>query len=352
MNSKKLILGIIGGGQLGSMLASAAKKINIKTIILSNDKEAPAKNFSDIFIYGNYDDKNKVNKFIELVNVVTFEFENIPFKILNNINKKKPVFPYPSINKLIQNRYSEKNFINKLGIKTTKYALIKNKSDLLKNKELFPGLLKTCTLGYDGKGQIKINSLNDLSKLSIDFKKEYILEKIVSLKKEISVIITRFKKGHYEIYEPIENVHQDQILKHSKIPAKINKAIFNKSKFWAKNITEKLDYIGTMCVEYFIDKNDNLYVNEIAPRVHNSGHLTINAFNISQFENHIRAICKMKRIKLIKKNNAKMINILGYKINEYKNKSFKKNEFFFDYKKKKVKNKRKMGHLTITTPII
>ena len=347
MSAVKPILGIIGGGQLGSMLASAAKKINIKTVVISDDEAAPAKNFCDKFIYAKYNNENKIDEFVQASNIVTFEFENIPYETLKKISQKRPVFPDPSINKIVQNRYTEKNFINKIGIKTTKFTLIKKKEDLLNNKDLLPGILKTCTLGYDGKGQYKINSLNELSNLNIDFNNEYILEKIITLKKEISIIITRFKNNTYQAYEPIENIHQDQILKNSKIPAQIDQIIFDQSISWAKKISEKLNYIGTMCVEYFIDQNNILYVNEIAPRVHNSGHLTINAYNISQFENHVRAVCQLDKIELKKISNAEMINIIGKEITNYQNKKFSKNEFFFDYLKETIKDKRKMGHLTI-----
>ena len=203
-------------------------------------------------------------------------------------------------------------------------------------------------MGYDGKGQYPINDVKDLNLLKIDFSKGYILEKLVKLKKEISVIITRFGNSEYEIYEPIENIHQDQILKNSRIPAEIDKKIFNQSKNWAITIAEELKYIGTLCVEFFIDRNDNLYVNEIAPRVHNSGHLTINAYNISQFENHIRAVCSLERIPLKKLYNAEMKNLIGNQIEPYRqNLKLNENEFFFDYLKNEIKNKRKMGHLTI-----
>ena len=171
--------------------------------------------------------------------------------------------------------------------------------------------------------------------------------KFINLKKEISVIVTRFGNQKYEIYEPIENVHDDQILKNSKIPAEISDEILKKSKNWAKHIAEELDFIGTLCVEYFVDKKDNLFVNEIAPRVHNSGHLTINSHNISQFENHIRAVCGLKRKETKKLFDAKMINLIGNDILIYKDKKFSDNEFFFDYLKKEIKPKRKMGHLTI-----
>ena len=241
-------LGIIGGGQLGSMLSMAAKKLDIKSIIYCDDINAPAQNFCDEFIFGNYNEIEKILEFANKANIITYEFENIPYTTLNEISKKKPVLPDPNVNKIIQHRLAEKDFINKLSIKTTQYSSVEKKSDLDSLGSLLPGILKTTTMGYD----------------------------------------------NYEIYEPIENTHEDQILKYSKIPADVSEKIFNESKDWAIKIAEELKYVGTLCVEFFIDKNENLYVNEIAPRVHNSGHLTINAFNVSQFENHIRAVCSLK----------------------------------------------------------
>ena len=343
----KLTLGIIGGGQLGSMLATAAKKLKIKTVVFCDDIEAPAQKFSDEFVYGRYDDQNKINEFLSKADVITFEFENIPYKTLNEINKKKTVLPKPSVNRIIQHRLAEKDFINKFNIRTTQYVSIENKSEMDTVQNLLPGLLKTTTLGYDGKGQHIINSIEDLNQLSIDFSKGYILEKLVNLKKEISIIITRFSNKKYEIYEPIENVHENQILKYSTIPADISNKILEQSKLWATQLAEELKYIGTLCVEFFIDRNENLYVNEIAPRVHNSGHLTINAYNVSQFENHVRAVCGLEQVPLKKISNAKMINLIGDQITVYRNKQLKPDEFFFDYFKKEIKPKRKMGHLTI-----
>jgi 5-(carboxyamino)imidazole ribonucleotide synthase len=342
----KPILGIIGGGQLGSMLAMAASKLEIETVIFCDDVDAPAQNFSNAFIHGEYNDQTKVNEFINRVDVITYEFENIPYETLNEINKTKPVLPKPSVNRIIQHRMAEKDFINNLNMRTTRYTSIKKKSEMDSIQDLLPGLLKTVTLGYDGKGQYLVSSLKSLDLIDIDYSKGYILEKLVKLKKEISIIITRFSDQKYEIYEPIENVHEDQILRDSKIPAVINDRILKQSKLWASQISEELKYIGTLCVEFFIDRNDNLYVNEIAPRVHNSGHLTINAYNVSQFENHIRAVCRLEQVPLKKISNAKMINIIGDQIRNYRNKKYTKNEFFFDYLKKEIKNKRKMGHLT------
>ena len=342
-----ITLGIIGSGQLGSMLCQAAKKLNVRTVVISDDEQGPAQNYCDQFINSKYDDQTKIKDFINKVDVVTFEFENIPVDILKIIDKEKKVYPKPNINKIIQNRKLEKSFVNNLGIKTTKWAFIESAKDVLKNEKLLPGILKTNTLGYDGHGQFVLNSLDDIKK-DWCFTADYILEKKVDLKKEISVIITRFQNGAMSIYDPIENIHENQILKHSKIPAEINNKINKEALESAKKIAEHLDYVGTMAVEYFINKNNELLVNEIAPRVHNSGHLTINAFNVSQFEGHIRAVCNLEIVSPSKiSTSAEMINILGKEIEEYRSKTFNESEFFFDYGKKEIKDQRKMGHLTI-----
>ena len=162
-------LGIIGGGQLGSLLSAAAKKLNIKTTIYCNDITAPAQHFCDDFIFGDYGDKQKILDFIRIVDVVTYEFENIPFETLNEMNKIKSVLPKPSVNRLIQHRLAEKDFVNKLNIRTTRYVSIEKKSDIDALEDFLPGILKTTTLGYDGKGQYPINSRNELNSLNIDF---------------------------------------------------------------------------------------------------------------------------------------------------------------------------------------
>ena len=342
-----ITLGIIGSGQLGSMLCQAAKKLNVKTVVISDDEQGPAQSYCDQFIFSKYDDQTKIKDFINKVDVVTFEFENIPVDILKNIDKVKKVYPKPDINKIIQNRKLEKTLVNDLDIKTTEWAFIKTAEDVAKNEKLLPGILKTNTLGYDGHGQFFLNSLNDIKK-DWCFTADYILEKKVDLKKEISVILTRFQNGAISIYAPIENVHVNQILKHSKIPADINDKILSEALQSAKKIAKHLDYVGTMTVEYFINQNNDLLVNEIAPRVHNSGHLTINAFNVSQFEGHVRAVCDLEIIAPDKISKAaEMFNILGKEIEEYRSKTFSDSEFFFDYGKKEIKDKRKMGHLTI-----
>ena len=333
----EVTIGILGGGQLGSLLCLGAKKLNIKTVIYCDDKDAPAQIYANEFIFGDYKDKIEIKNFVNKVDIVTYEFENIPFETLEFINQFKEVKPKPSINKIVQHRLYEKDFVNKCNISTTRYVSIKEKADINSNIKLIPGLLKTCRLGYDGKGQYKLNNISDLENLEIDFSQEYILEKMINLKKEFSIILTRFGHSIHSVYEPIENEHEDQILKYSKIPADIDEKIISKAKDWASIIADDLDYVGTICIEYFLDKNDNLYVNEIAPRVHNSGHLTINSYNISQFENHIRAICGLEKLKLEKIYNAKMINIIGEDIVSYRSKVILKMSSFLTIAKKRLK---------------
>ena len=343
---KSICLGVIGGGQLGSLLCSAAKKLKVKTVVLSDDKEAPARHFCDQFINSKYDDNAKVREFISIVDVVTYEFENIPVDFLNLIQKEKKVLPSPNINKIAQNRKLEKTFVNELGINTTDWVYIKSAEDIKKNQHLLPGLLKSNTLGYDGKGQFVLNSLKDVKK-DWCFTNNYILEKKVDLKKEISVIVARYSDGTMSSYEPIENVHKNQILFKSKIPADIDDKILGKAISNAKKISEKFNYVGVLTVEYFITKKDELLVNELAPRFHNSGHLTIDAFNQSQFSLHVSCVCNLGSKPIGKISNAEMYNILGSEILEYRKKTFKKNEFFYDYLKKEPRQGRKMGHLTI-----
>ena len=216
-------LGIIGGGQLGSMLCQAAKKLDLQTIILTDDSDAPAQNFCDEFLCSDYTTKENLEKFAQTCDVVTFEFENIPFQTLKELSAIKPVFPDPNINKIVQNRLLEKNYVNNLGVKTTKYAQIKNKSDLIKNSSLLPGFLKTTTLGYDGKGQLFLENINNLKIKEIDYSKNYILEKKINYSFEFSIILTRFQNKNIQMYSPFFNLHKNGILHMSttKIPEKV-----------------------------------------------------------------------------------------------------------------------------------
>ena len=344
MNKKTFTLGIFGGGQLGKFLVQSAKKLNIRTFVFTDSIDSPAIYHCDDFIISNYKNKKKLDFFIKNIDLATFEFENIPFETLDYIEKKIRVSPSPSIIKILQDRLKEKTFLNSIGIKTTEFYYLKKVNKKNINNNIFPALVKTLRLGYDGKGQIFLKNKKNFLKYSFK-NNEYIIEKLVNFKKEISIVITRGKNKTVS-FDAFENLHKHQILKNSKIPANINKKLNDEAKKISKKIIDKLNYIGTMCVEFFITKKNKLLVNEIAPRVHNSGHLTMNAHNVSQFENHIRAICDLKLKKPKRIHKAIMCNILGQDIEKYRSKEIAKNEFFYDYGKKEIKHKRKMGHIT------
>jgi 5-(carboxyamino)imidazole ribonucleotide synthase len=344
MNKKTFTLGIFGGGQLGKFLVLAAKKLNIKTFVFTDSLDSPAIYYCDNFIISNYENKKQLDLFIKDIDLATFEFENIPFKTLDYVEKKIKVLPKPSIIKILQDRLKEKTFLNSIGVRTTEFYYLKKINKKILNNNIFPVLVKTIRLGYDGKGQILFKNKKNFLKHSFD-NKEYIIEKLVDFKKEISIIISR-NKTKSVCFDAFENLHKHQILQRSHTPANISSKLNNEAKGIAKKIADKLNYIGTMCVEFFVTRKNELLVNEIAPRVHNSGHLTMNAYNISQFESHIRAVCNLKTKTPKKTQKAIMYNILGSAIKKYRSKTMMKNEFFYDYGKKEIKEKRKMGHLT------
>lgn len=344
MNKKTFTLGIFGGGQLGKFLVQSAKKLNIRTFVFTDSFDSPAIYHSDDFIISNYKNKKKLDFFIKNIDLATFEFENIPFQTLDYVEKKITVSPKPSIIRILQDRLKEKKFLNSIGIKTTEFYYLKKINKRKINNNIFPALVKTTRLGYDGKGQIFFKNKKNFIKYSFK-NKEYIIEKLVNFKKEISIVISR-NKSKTVAFDAFENLHKHQILQKSKIPANISRKLNNEAKEISKKIIDKLNYIGTMCVEFFVTKENKLLVNEIAPRVHNSGHLTLNAYNVSQFENHIRAVCNLKLKKPKRIYQATMYNILGFDIEKYRSKNITKNEFFYDYGKKEIKDKRKMGHIT------
>ena len=205
-----MIIGILGGGQLGMMLCQVASKLNIQTFIYSDTDDSPAIKYANHFLIKKYDDFHEIDNFIKKCDFVTYEFENIPFKTLSYIEQKIKISPSSEINQIIQDRLTEKNYVNKINIPTVPYMEINNTSDLKSvDPKFFPAILKTRKLGYDGKGQIVINSYKDISDIPNN---EYILEKKINLQQEISIIAVRYKDGTIFTYQPIENIHKNQIL--------------------------------------------------------------------------------------------------------------------------------------------
>jgi|TARA_B110000114_G_scaffold135130_1_gene141839 5-(carboxyamino)imidazole ribonucleotide synthase len=351
---KKIKVGIIGGGQLGMMLAKASKKLNIAPLIYSNTKDAPAAKVAKVY-YGDFDDIKKIKKFINQVDVVTYEFENIPTKSLKIIEQLVPIFPPIHALKITQDRVKEKKFFNDNNIPCAKTLILKKNLDLkiIKKEISFPSIIKTARLGYDGKGQYTINNYSDLleswNKLN---KVNCIIEEKIDIKKEISIIGARTSDGNIEVFPSFKNIHKNHILDITRIPSRTNKKTENLAKEHIIKILNKLKYVGVLCVEFFIDASDNLIANEMAPRVHNSGHVTIEACKTSQFEQHLRAITNntLGKVNIIKP--AVMKNLIGNDISNISQIKTKKEFFNFkktnlhNYYKKEIKPGRKMGHIT------
>jgi len=345
--SKEITLGILYSGQLETQLIKSAKKIGgIKTIVLTDDKDGPAKHVADEFICADLNDKKVIENFVKKIDLCTYAFENLSYEILKSIADVKEVHPSPNTLKIAQNRILEKKFANELGIKTTEWKSIKSLAELKEGVKLYGNcILKSVSGGYDGKQQYRFKSLEDIDE-KLDFSKEYVLEKFLHFKQEISVCITRFKDGKTFVYEPTENEHEGGILRKSKIPAEISQSIFKKSQDIAVKFVEKLDYVGTLNIEFMVDHQGELWFLEFCNRCHNGHWHTVNSYLVDQFTAHILSVCGLEFIENKKISNAEMINILGDEILKYREKKFKQNEFFFDYLKTDVRPGRKMGHLT------
>ncbi len=339
-------LGIVGGGQLGMFICIAAKKIGLRTIVYSNNKNFSAKRFCDNFFLGSFSDKNKIEDFIESADFFTIETENIPNEFLRRIEYKKQLFPTRKTVEVTQNRLVEKNFLNNINqIKTTKYFEINNFEDLENSAKKFNYncILKTQEFGYDGKGQFDIKK-NNLSHFKNENLKNFILEEKINFKLELSVIA--IGNGTQIIfYPPVQNTHKESILRETIYPAKISEKLVIDSLRISKAISEKLNLNGVLAIEMFVNKKDEILVNELAPRPHNSGHWTIDGCQFSQFDSLVSVI-KSGELKDPKPfRSCKMINLIG---NDYLNyKKLKKKFKLYDYNKEEIRENRKMGHYIV-----
>ena len=344
-------IGIIGGGQLGRMMAISARQMGYKIAVLEPGKDSPLAQIADMEINAPYDDEAALKQLLEISDVVTYEFENIPAAQIEKLasfgNLPQGYRPL----EITQNRSREKNAIQEAGFKTTGFRDVTSASDFEKAYEEIgaPCLLKTVSGGYDGKGQWFIKSDADLAEVrkAVASGEAFVLERFVNFQKEISVIVTRGVNGDVQAFPAIENIHENQILHVSIAPAKIDAELAEKAEKLAKSLIEKLDFVGTLAIEMFVTEED-IIINELAPRPHNSGHLTIDAFNVSQFEQHIRAICGLPLIKPELMTPATMVNLLGqhmdYTLSTWRAPEFAHGKLHL-YGKEEMKRDRKVGHL-------
>ncbi len=347
-------IGIIGGGQLGRMLAMAAAKLGFKTIILDPQENSPAFACAHDHILAAYDDIAALQKLSDKCDIITYEFENVPVEALKKANLKIPIHPNAKALETSQDRLVEKNFFHDLGIKTAPFFDIKKPEELgdALTSVGQKGILKTRRMGYDGKGQVRV-SVEDTASLKVAHELinsfPCILEGFVPFLREVSIIAARNTHGDIACYSPAENVHKDGILHTSTLPAKISEEEHAKANEIAHKTLNALNYVGVIGIEFFVLEDGSLLVNEFAPRVHNSGHWTEAACIVSQFEQHIRAITSLPLGNPLHHSNCIMENLIGDDIEKVPEILEQSNTMLHLYGKREARQGRKMGHFTKTT---
>ena len=350
-------IGIFGSGQLGKMTAMAAKHMGYRVHVFSPDRDSPAGQVADLEIQGAYDDLEAVKKFARDVDVITLEFENIPLQTLEAACIAAPVHPNAKTLKTSQHRITEKNFLREQGIPTCRFEVVRTLEELQTAcTKIMPGLLKTASDGYDGKGQAVIKSPEDIQSAWESIATgEAILEEWIDYDFEFSVVAARNADGQFAAFKSIRNEHAEQILDVSISPSGLSEATEQAAEKVVAQIMESLQTVGVLCVEFFF-RGGEILVNEMAPRPHNSGHLTIEAHATSQFEQHVRSVCNLELGSARQHSPAAMANLLGDIWNSGEprwHEALAVSEVSLHlYGKADPKSKRKMGHLTAVSDTV
>jgi 5-(carboxyamino)imidazole ribonucleotide synthase len=345
------VIGILGGGQLGRMLALAAARLGLQTHIYSDAADAPAFQVTPRKSIARYDDEAALARFADDCDVLTYEFENIPAETVEFLAARKPVAPGAHALRIAQDRLEEKNFVTALGLKTAPFHAVSSAADA---KAAFAalggeGILKTRRFGYDGKGQAHVTSAEEAMRAFEKFNAvPCILEGLVDFAFEASVIAARGADGGFAAFDVPQNTHENHILRRSRVPSPLSAAGEEEAKTLARRLGGALDYVGVFAVELFVGHDGALLVNEIAPRVHNSGHWTIEACSCSQFEQHIRAVAGWPLGDTARHGDAVMENIIGAEADAWE--SLSRSGALHLYGKHAARMGRKMGHVTRVTP--
>lgn len=343
-------IGIIGGGQLGRMMAIAAKYMGYQVIVLDPTPNCPTAQVADGQIVAAYDDMDAIKKLTEKSDVITYEFENVDLEAATFIEKASKLPQGAYALEVTQNREKEKSIIKEAGLPIPSFAIVHNREECAQALQNFhlPAVIKTCQGGYDGKGQLKIESEKDM-KAAVEFANPggtFIIEQWVPFDREISVIFTRSQTGEIAFFPLAENDHKDHILYETIAPARVSTEVKRKAIEAATILAEKINIVGTFAIEMFV-KGEDIFINEMAPRPHNSGHYTIEACNVSQFYQHIRAICGLPLQEVEQFQAAIMVNVLGEDMPKaIRALSTIPEAFVHLYGKAEAKEKRKMGHVT------
>lgn len=346
-------IGILGGGQLGRMAALAAAALGYRCHVFSPDADAPAKEVSAAETTAPYEDKDAARAFAAAVDVVTFEFENVPDETLAVIAEAAPVRPGVDALHISQDRAIEKTFLNDHGIGTAPWASVVTADDLQPAASIgFPAILKTARFGYDGKGQVRVDTADDLAAAWAEIGEvPAVLEGFVDFEREISVIVARGPGGEARSYVPVDNVHRDHILFTTTAPSTVDTAIAAAAQSIADRIAGALDLVGLLAVEMFVTRSGDVLVNEIAPRPHNSGHWTMDACVVSQFEQFIRAVAGLPLGDPARHSDAVMTNLIGDEADRWRELMNEDGACLHLYGKAESRPGRKMGHVNRLSPM-
>lgn len=362
MQMNKKTIGILGGGQLGRMSSMAASQLGIKTHIFCPEENCPASQVTPLFTRSNYENESDLKRFAESVDVITYEFENIPLETIDFLSNLVPVYPDRNLLSVSQNRLKEKDFLNKSGIKTACWASCYGTQDIddfFKQHEIQNCIIKTNRFGYDGKGQIKHSVKDDASlswaKLNTQ---EAIIEDIVDFSYECSIIVARDVFGTIETFPIALNDHKNHILNISTAPfnpaikfGDAHSHVEETAKVMAHTLAKAVNLVGLAAIELFVTKNGYVFANEIAPRPHNSGHWTMDGCNISQFEQHVRAVCGMPILRPAAHSAVTMLNLIGDDVLKLSDYSQRPDACIHLYGKDEAREGRKMGHINIVKPL-
>lgn len=349
-------LGVLGGGQLGRMFVMAARTLGYETAVYDPDPESPAGKLADHHFCAGFDETQTLDEFAALCAAVTIEFENVPIAALKQIRKTLKRSPDPGVIEILQDRCREKNFLRKTNIATVDFCAIERRQDLDAAKALIQAgaILKTARFGYDGKGQLEVADLKRAHDAFLELgERPCILEKKVDLNCELSVVVVRSESGKIASYPVAQNEHKDGILHTSRVPAACSQKLLLQACQYGCRIVEQLDYCGVLAVEFFVTQDQTLLVNEIAPRPHNSGHYTINACSVSQFEQQVRTMCGFLPGETRLLSPVVMVNLLGdvWKAPEiepdWELVLSQTNTHLHLYGKSKCTGRRKMGHYCV-----
>jgi len=342
-------IGILGGGQLGRMLALAAARIGFKCHVLAPDPDSPAFDVVHRTTCADYTDTEALDRFADNVDVVTYEFENVPAETAVFLAARLPALPDPKVLATTQDRLAEKTFVAGLDIGTAPFAAVSAPAEFAAALDRVgrPAVLKTRRFGYDGKGQATIENGTDAEAAwRAVGGQPCILEAHIAFAREVSVIAARGRDGTVECFDVTENEHRDHILKVSRVPAAVSDAAAIEARRIAETIADKFGYVGVLAVEIFVLPEGGLLVNEIAPRVHNSGHWTLDGASVSQFEQHVRAVAGWPLGKPVRHGRVEMVNLIGSEVEDYRAWLSVPGAAVHLYGKSAVRPGRKMGHVT------